>query len=112
MADQGKGKEGTEPALGTEATKVHVYTATKEEGWLQAEIIELNKCCTALSTKHTGITPVELFQSEFIELDGAPAGHTIAMLICGGIFKDKNQDKELIIPWSSTDHDSKINCCS
>eukprot|EP00957_Ditylum_brightwellii_P161343 12284962-Ditylum_brightwellii.AAC.1 len=58
---------------------------------------------------HTSITLVELCQSEFIELDSTLADHTIATQICGGIFKDENQEKELIIPWSGTDPDSKVN---
>eukprot|EP00957_Ditylum_brightwellii_P071708 5451294-Ditylum_brightwellii.AAC.1 len=60
----------------------------------------------------TGFTLVELFESDFIEFDVAIAGHTIALLICEGIFKDKKQDKAPIIPLSGTDPDSKINCYS
>eukprot|EP00957_Ditylum_brightwellii_P036567 2770617-Ditylum_brightwellii.AAC.1 len=58
---------------------------------------------------HTGVTPVQLFKSEFIKLDGTLAGHTIATSVCGGIFRDENQDNKPIIPWSGTDPDSKVN---
>eukprot|EP00957_Ditylum_brightwellii_P087925 6695806-Ditylum_brightwellii.AAC.1 len=53
----------------------------------------------------TGITPIKLFESEFIKLDGTIADQSIAVVICGGVFKDKNQDKALIIPWSGTGPD-------
>eukprot|EP00957_Ditylum_brightwellii_P103291 7872358-Ditylum_brightwellii.AAC.1 len=58
------------------------------------------------------MTPVKLFEAEFVKLDVTSAGHMIATLLCEGIFKDKNQDKEPIIPWSCTNLDSKINCYS
>eukprot|EP00957_Ditylum_brightwellii_P211334 15366058-Ditylum_brightwellii.AAC.1 len=68
------------------------------------------------STSHAGPADAarekEGTEPTFIELNSTLEGHTIATLICGGIFKDKNQDKVLIIPWSGTDPDSKINCYS
>eukprot|EP00957_Ditylum_brightwellii_P061776 4687852-Ditylum_brightwellii.AAC.1 len=108
MAGCSKGVRGTECMVATEATEFHLRDAAEDLVQPQVEMEELNACCTTLNTMRICITPVKLFQSEFVKLDGALAGHTIAMLICGGIFKDKNQDKAPIIPWSSTDPDSKI----
>eukprot|EP00957_Ditylum_brightwellii_P119300 9101502-Ditylum_brightwellii.AAC.1 len=81
-----------------------------EEG--MAEIEELNTCCVTLSTILTGITLVKLFESEFVKLDGTLADHMIATPTGGGIFKDENQGKALIIPWSGTDPVIKIICYS
>eukprot|EP00957_Ditylum_brightwellii_P176686 13457407-Ditylum_brightwellii.AAC.1 len=98
MAGCSEEKEETEPTVATEATEVTIHNDIEEVARLHIETIELNKCCTMLSTKCTGIASVELFQSEFIKLDGALECCMIAMLICRGIFKDDNQDKESIIP--------------
>eukprot|EP00957_Ditylum_brightwellii_P040687 3079893-Ditylum_brightwellii.AAC.1 len=100
MTGCGEEVTGTEPVVATKATEAHVCKTTADLAQLQAEIEELNTHCTALSAMCAGITLVELFESEFVKLDGALAGHTIAKLICGGIFKDENQDKAPIIPWS------------
>ena len=112
MAGHSEERARTEPKVVTEVTEAHIHNATADLVQLQAGIEELNSHCAILSTMHTGITPFELFESEFVKLDGALAGQAINMPICGGIFKDKNQDKTLIIPWSGTDPDSKINCYS
>eukprot|EP00957_Ditylum_brightwellii_P211792 15366604-Ditylum_brightwellii.AAC.2 len=93
----------TELAVATGVTEGNLCDATTDLAQLQAEIEELNACCTTLSTLHTGMTSVELFEYEFVKLDFALAGHMIATQLCGGIFKDKNQDKEPIIPSSCTD---------
>eukprot|EP00957_Ditylum_brightwellii_P121452 9262556-Ditylum_brightwellii.AAC.1 len=61
-----------------------------------------------LSARCTGLSQVVVF-TDAINLDAILAYHAIVTLICGGIFKDKNQDKTPIIPWSSVDPDSKIN---
>eukprot|EP00957_Ditylum_brightwellii_P103909 7916829-Ditylum_brightwellii.AAC.1 len=100
----------TEPAIATEVTKDDLHDAAEDLVQLQAEIEELNTPCVILSAMRTGMTLIKLFESKLVKLDDTLAGHTIATLICGGIFKDENQDKALIIPWSSTDPDSKINC--
>eukprot|EP00957_Ditylum_brightwellii_P039905 3021174-Ditylum_brightwellii.AAC.1 len=112
MAEHSKEKEGTGPAVAPVATEAYICNARDKVVQLHEEIMQLNLHCTTLSTMRTGITLVQLFESEFIKLDSTVAGHTIATPICRGIFKDKNQDKEPIIPWSGTDPDSKVNCYS
>eukprot|EP00957_Ditylum_brightwellii_P177075 13489235-Ditylum_brightwellii.AAC.1 len=112
MAECSEEVMGTEPALAPEATEAHIHDAQDKIVQLHEEVMQLNSCCTTLSAMCTGVTLVQLFESKFIELDSALAGHTIATPFCGGIFKDKNQDKELIIFWSSSDPDSKVNCFS
>eukprot|EP00957_Ditylum_brightwellii_P135799 10357224-Ditylum_brightwellii.AAC.1 len=79
---------------------------------VQTEIEVLNAHCTTSSTRCTGVAPVKLFETEFVKLDITLENHIIATLLCGRIFKDKNQDRALIIPLSGTDLDSKINCYS
>eukprot|EP00957_Ditylum_brightwellii_P082842 6298050-Ditylum_brightwellii.AAC.1 len=96
---------GFEPVVAIEATEAYTRTAAADLVQLQAEIEELNTHHITLNAIRNGITPVELFQSKFIKLDGTLAGYTIAMPICGGIFKGKNQDKAPIITWSGTDPD-------
>eukprot|EP00957_Ditylum_brightwellii_P045419 3442815-Ditylum_brightwellii.AAC.1 len=71
----------------------------------------------AVNTRHTattvpGVTPVDLFETECVKLDFTVAGHIIVTLLCGGIFKDKTQEKQLIIQWSGTDPDRQVNCFS
>eukprot|EP00957_Ditylum_brightwellii_P075485 5737446-Ditylum_brightwellii.AAC.1 len=58
------------------------------------------------------VTPVELFEIEFIKFDTALAGHTIVTPLCRRIFKDKTQDKQPVIPLSGTDPDRQIGCFS
>eukprot|EP00957_Ditylum_brightwellii_P167545 12754770-Ditylum_brightwellii.AAC.1 len=108
MAGRGHEITGIESIVATDATESHICTTTTDLAQLQAEIEELNTGCTVLSTMRSGITPVELFESNFIKLDEALAGHMIAMSICGGIIKNKNQAKAQIIPWHSTDPDTRV----
>eukprot|EP00957_Ditylum_brightwellii_P130723 9972923-Ditylum_brightwellii.AAC.1 len=103
---------GTEPTAATEVTGANLCFNSAYLVQVGAKIVDLNQLLALLSTRCTYPTPVKLFEAEFVKLDVTLAGHTIAMLLCGGIFKDKNQDKELIIPWCGTDPDSKINCYS
>eukprot|EP00957_Ditylum_brightwellii_P135975 10369784-Ditylum_brightwellii.AAC.1 len=116
MAEIGKDHVVTEstetepPAVETIATEGAIYNTEAEVMQLQEEIAELEARCKALrlSTRPSRPELGTLF-NDFVDLDAKIAGHTIAMPIFGGIFKDKNQDKELIIPWSGTDPDSTIN---
>eukprot|EP00957_Ditylum_brightwellii_P000635 49313-Ditylum_brightwellii.AAC.1 len=112
MAEHGEEVTGIEPAVAPEATEAHICNAQDEIAHLHEKVVQLNLCHATISVMCTGITPAQLFDSDSIKLDSALLGHTIATQICGGIFKDKNQDKEPIIPWSGTDPDSKVNCYS
>eukprot|EP00957_Ditylum_brightwellii_P100061 7625483-Ditylum_brightwellii.AAC.1 len=91
---------GRKPAVATVATEAHICNAQGKIEQLCEEVIQVNLHHTTLSAIHTGITHVQLFESEFIKFDITLAGHTIDSPIYGGIFKNKNWDKELIISWS------------
>eukprot|EP00957_Ditylum_brightwellii_P166778 12694663-Ditylum_brightwellii.AAC.1 len=109
MAKQGEEVMENTP---TETTEACIYKAEED---VQAEIEDLHDWWATLSTRCTmtvvpDVTPVKLFEMEFAKLDVILAGHKIVTLLCGGIFKDKTKDNQLIIPWSGTDLDRQINC--
>eukprot|EP00957_Ditylum_brightwellii_P167126 12722856-Ditylum_brightwellii.AAC.1 len=92
---------GTTPDATTEDRICEAEEATLQ---VYATINRLESCRETLSARRTTITvpdvaPVKIFE-EFVELDIALSGCTIVTLFCGGIFKDKAQDKQPIILWS------------
>eukprot|EP00957_Ditylum_brightwellii_P065007 4931038-Ditylum_brightwellii.AAC.1 len=93
-----------EPPVEIEVTKGTIHDTAAELVQLKEKVVWLDSRCEKLSARCAGLEPVVLF-ANFVNLDTALAGHKIATTICEGIFKDKNQDKTLIIPWSGTDPD-------
>eukprot|EP00957_Ditylum_brightwellii_P084436 6420993-Ditylum_brightwellii.AAC.1 len=94
----------TEPPVEIEVTEGVIYDSAVELVQLQEEIIWLEARSAILSTRCAGLTPEVLF-TDFVDLDVALAGHTIAMPICRGIFKGKNQAKCRSFPGLMTAND-------
>eukprot|EP00957_Ditylum_brightwellii_P190655 14513858-Ditylum_brightwellii.AAC.1 len=102
---------GSTPTATTESI---IHKTEEAATQAQANIGKLEACGATSSTRCTtttvpNVTPVELFETKFVKLDVALAGHTIVTLICRGIFKDMTHENQPIIPWSGTDPDRQIN---